>query len=169
MVTISIKEQTNNERGVTTANVADVSEREEHTREVSMVSSTMEPDTGTTSNVSSSIIHQCENVVNPLPSWRSVGALVLCRLILPPLLIIYVVLPMAIHVHLIREEDRLMQLVIAIEASSTSAQLIIVSLNQFGLTILAQSMAYIYVFEYFSSVATITLWVTVAMSQIYMN
>ena len=130
----------------------------------------MEPDTGTNnSHVSSRIIHQCENVVNPLPSWRSVGALILCRLILPPLLIIYVVLPMAIHVHLIREEDRLMQLVIAIEASSTSAQLIIVSLNQFGLTILAQSMAYIYVFEYFSSVATITLWVTVAMSQIYMN
>ena len=134
----------------------------------------MAPDTGSSISSSSAsnrsrVINQCDEIVAPLPSWRSVGALVLCRLVLPPLLVIYAVLPLALHFRLLRVEDRLMQLVIAIEASSTSAQLIIVSLNQLGLNILAQNMAYIYVFEYFSSVCTITLWVTVAMSKIYIN
>ena len=146
---------------------AAVIEREGSARETSMAGSTMETD-ASGSSTSSRVIDQCENTT-PLPSWRSVAALILCRLVLPPLIVIYALLPLALHFRLLRMEDRLMQLVIAIEASSTSAQLIIVTLNQLGLTLLAQNMAYIYVFEYFSSVCTITLWVTVAMSKIYIN
>ena len=103
----------------------------------------------------------------PLPSWRSVTALILCRLVLPPLLVIYALLPLALHFHILRMEDRLMQFIIAIESASSSAQVIIVSLNQLGLTKIASDMSYMYVFQFTSSIFTISFWATVAMSNIY--
>lgn len=104
---------------------------------------------------------------SPLPSWGSIAALVICRLILPPLVVIYAVLPAALRLQIIRKEDRLMQLVIAVESASSSAQVMIVSLNQLGLTEIAANMSYMYVFQYVSSIFSITLWVTIAMSAIY--
>ena len=107
--------------------------------------------------------------VIPLPSWRSVAALILCRLVLPPLIVIYALLPLALHFHVLRMEDRLMQFIIAIESASSSAQVIIVSLNQLGLTKIASDMSYMYVFQFTSSIFTISFWATVAMSNIYIS
>jgi hypothetical protein len=104
---------------------------------------------------------------SPLPSWGSIAALCVCRLILPPLVVIYTILPAALHLRIIQKEDRLMQLVIAVESASSSAQVMIVSLNQLGLTEIASNMSYMYVFQYVSSIFSITLWVTLAMSSIY--
>ena len=104
---------------------------------------------------------------DPLPSWRSVVALILCRLVLPPLIVIYMLIPLALHYHILRIEDRLMQFIIAIESASSSAQVIIVSLNQLGLSKLAADMSFLYVFQFTYSIFTISFWATVAMSNIY--
>ena len=103
----------------------------------------------------------------PLPSWGSITALVLCRLVLPPLIAIYALLPAAVHLGVLSADDRLMQLVVAVESASSSAQLIIVSLNQLGLERLSSQMSYMYVFQYLFSVFSITGWVTASMSRIY--
>ena len=67
----------------------------------------------------------------------------------------------------VAKEDRLLQLVICIEAAAPSAQLIIVSLNQLGLQTIASQVAYLYVFLYLFSILTITIFTSVAMFLIY--
>ena len=65
-------------------------------------------------------------------------------------------------------DERLMRLVIAIESAATSAQIMIVTLNQFKMTpIAAASLSYMYVFQYITSIFTITFWVTMSMASVY--
>ncbi len=63
--------------------------------------------------------------------------------------------------------DRLLQLVIIIEASTPSAQMVIISLNALGFQKLASQTAYMYVFQYLSCIATITIVATCALRIIY--
>jgi hypothetical protein len=103
----------------------------------------------------------------PLPAWGSIAALVLCRLVLPPVVAIFALLPAAVRLGVLRADDRLMQLVVAVESASSSAQLIIVSLNQLGLVSIASQMSYAYVYQFVASIFTLTFWVTVSMTRIY--
>ena len=64
-------------------------------------------------------------------------------------------------------EDKLIQLVIVIEAASPSAQMVIVCLNQLGFQRVASQMAYMYVFQYMSCIITITMFATMALQLIY--
>jgi hypothetical protein len=102
-----------------------------------------------------------------LPAWGSIAALVLCRLVLPPVVAIFALLPAAVRLGVLRADDRLMQLVVAVESASSSAQLIIVSLNQLGLVSIASQMSYAYVYQFMASIFTLTFWVTVSMTRIY--
>jgi hypothetical protein len=72
-----------------------------------------------------------------------------------------------VQLNIVPAHERLMRLLIVIEAAAPSAQLIIISLNQVGTAELASSMAYMYVFQYTISIFTITLWTTVGMRLIY--
>eukprot|EP01033_Poteriospumella_lacustris_P007112 gene7112-5118_t len=101
-----------------------------------------------------------------LPPLRSVLALIICRLFLPPLVML-MVNPIFISLGLISKDQRLMLLIIMLESCSPSAQVLIVALNQLGITSAASSMSYMYVFLYGTSIFTVTLWTTVAMSVYY--
>ena len=103
---------------------------------------------------------------HPLPSWRTVATHLLCRLLLPPI-IIFPVIMASRQVGLLTTGDRLMTLVIIIESASPSAQILIVSINQLGIPAIASAVAYIYVFQYIFSVFTITLWTSVGIWFIY--
>lgn len=91
---------------------------------------------------------------------------VCCRLILPPLVML-IVNPIFISLGFISKDQRLMLLIIMLESCSPSAQVLIVALNQLGITSAASSMSYMYVFLYGTSIFTVTLWTTVAMSVYY--
>jgi len=101
-----------------------------------------------------------------LPQSRTVFAVIFCRLILPPLIMIPL-MQFCVQNGFVAKEDRLLQLVICIEAAAPSAQLIIVSLNQLGLQTIASQVAYLYVFLYLFSILTITIFTSVAMFLIY--
>ena len=89
------------------------------------------------------------------------------RLILPPLVVIFVVMPVALKLNILSEDEKLMRLIIAVESCSSSAQVMIIALNQIGIPQVATGLAYMYVFQYIASIFTITFWVTVAVSAIY--
>ena len=72
-----------------------------------------------------------------------------------------------VSIHIIPKNERLMRLLIVIEAAAPSAQLIIVSLNQIGISDIASKIAYAFVFQYITSIFTITIWTTIGMSIIY--
>jgi hypothetical protein len=74
------------------------------------------------------------------------------------LFVYYLILP---------SDDKLMQLVIIIEAASPSAQMVIVCLNQLGFQKIASQMAYMYVFQYIACIITITMFATMALQLIY--
>lgn len=101
-----------------------------------------------------------------LPQGRTIAGFLLCRLILPSLIILPV-LRLAVDGGIIAPREKLMQLVICIEVAAPSAQLIIVSLSQLGLQRVASQMSYLYVYQYLFSIITITCWTSVAMSLIY--
>ena len=60
-----------------------------------------------------------------------------------------------------------MALIIVLESSSPSAQVLIVTLNQLGIASVATRMSYMYVFLYGASVFTVTMWTSIAMSMYY--
>jgi hypothetical protein len=84
-----------------------------------------------------------------------------------PAVIILIVIPLAMKMGIIHADAHMMRLIIAIESCSSSAQIVIVSLNQIGIPRIASSMAYMYVYQYAFGIIAITLWVTVAMKTIY--
>ena len=88
------------------------------------------------------------------------------RLIIPPILTLPVVF-LSIKTGIIASSERMMQLIIMIESASPSAQIMIVCMNQLDMPDVASKIAYIYVFEYISSILTITLWSTVAIASFY--
>ena len=99
------------------------------------------------------------------PHWRANVALFICRLIIPGI-IVFPILEVFVHSGWINQSERLLQFVIILEAVAPPAQTIIVSLNQLGLLDIAGSMAYLYIFQYFATILTITAWVTFTLSVI---
>jgi hypothetical protein len=81
--------------------------------------------------------------------------------------VIFLVLPLTIKWGFLSKEERLMRLVISIESCSSSAQVLIIALNQLEVPEVASSLAYMYVFQFVSSIFTITLFATAAISKIY--
>jgi len=105
-------------------------------------------------------------LINSNPGVRSIIAFLCCRLILPGVAIIPILKAFR-NVGLIPTEKKLMFLVICIITSSPSAQMIVVCLNQLGLSELASKVSFLYLFQYSFSILTITLWSTIAMSIFY--
>ena len=102
------------------------------------------------------------------PHLRSVAALFICRMILPPLFVLLFI-QLAIAIGLLRgdDSDKLLRLVVFLESSAPPAQILIVSLNQLTLPRVAGGMAYLYIFMYSFSILTITFWTTIAIYTIY--
>jgi ABC-type cobalamin transport system ATPase subunit len=88
-------------------------------------------------------------------------------LVLVPAIVILMVLILVRMGWIIHKESRLLILMLFIESGSGSAQVILVSLNEYGNTKLASKLAYMYLFQYLSSVLTITMWSTLALSLYY--
>jgi predicted permease len=104
--------------------------------------------------------------VNELPPWNYFALHTLCRLILPPI----VVLPLlsgAISLGIVPRAQRLLALVVVIESCVPSAQLILIVLNQYGLQEMATNISLMYLFHYLVSIFTITFWFSVGMLMIY--
>jgi hypothetical protein len=95
------------------------------------------------------------------PKLTSVVLHTLIRLILSPLIIL-LLLELSIKLNLIPESHRIIRLIIAVEAAAPSAQMIIVSLTEIGVTDAAGVIARMYVPHYFISVVSIAGWTTVA-------
>jgi len=101
-----------------------------------------------------------------LPSWQYFAFHTLCRLILPPI----VILPLlsgAISLGIVGREQRLLALVCVIESCVPSAQLILIVCNQYGLQEMAANISLMYLFHYLISIFTITFWFSVGMLMIY--
>ena len=102
-----------------------------------------------------------------IPRPRTILVMLICRLIIPPLLML-VVMEIFLAMGLVPRHERLMRLLVVIESSAPSAQLIIVSLNQIGNSQIASGIAYMYIFQYLGSIFTVTLWATIGLSLIYL-
>ena len=101
-----------------------------------------------------------------LPSWRYFLHHFMCRLILPPIVVLPI-LTSFIHLGIIGKSQKLVALVIVIESCVPSAQLILVVCNQYGLPDLAGKISLMYLVHYFVSIFTITFWFSVGMLIIY--
>jgi hypothetical protein len=82
-------------------------------------------------------------------------------------MVIIPVLLLMVRVGLIAKEMRLLVLMLCIESGSGSAQVILVSLNEFGNSKLASKLAYMYFFQYLCSILTITGWSTLGLYLLY--
>lgn len=103
----------------------------------------------------------------PLPKARSVIALIVCRLLLCPLLSLFLVkICLAIGV-LNPNTDRLMSIFIVIQGSTPPAQVLITTLNQLGFGKIASSLSYMFIFVYLLSILTVTMWVTISIFMVY--
>ena len=101
-----------------------------------------------------------------LPHWRITSIMLLFRLMIPSALMLLVMIG-CVEVNLVPRDERLMRVLIIIEAAAPSAQLVIVSLNQVNNQSIASSIAYMYIFQYTVSIFTMTLWGTIGMRMIY--
>jgi hypothetical protein len=100
------------------------------------------------------------------PNFRSIIGFLLCRLIFPTMIMIPILQGFR-GIGLIPKEQKMMFLVICIISSSPSAQMIVVCLNQLGLSDMASKMSFLCLFQYSFSIITITVWTTIAMSIFY--
>ena len=73
----------------------------------------------------------------------------------------------ALAIGLVGKEDRLIQLIIVVEGSAPSAQMMLVALNQLGRQDMAGKLAFLYVPHYLVSILTITAWSTLGATYIY--
>ena len=101
-----------------------------------------------------------------IPHLRSTCVMILGRLIIPSVIML-AFMELFLELKLISKEERLMRLLIVIEAAVPSAQMIIVSLNQVGGVQIASQISYMYVFQYSLSIFTITFFTTLGMRIIY--
>ena len=105
------------------------------------------------------------DVVSP-PKSRTIAAMILCRLIIAPALM----LPLChycVKSGWMSGKERTFMLVVVLEAAAPSAQMMIVALSQLGLAKVASQIAYLYVFQYSSAILTITFWTTLTISLLY--
>jgi hypothetical protein len=75
--------------------------------------------------------------------------------------------PVFLTFGLISKSQHLVLLLIILQSASPSAQVIVVALNQLGIPQAAGAMSYMFVFLYFGSIFSVTLWTTVAMAIYY--
>jgi len=106
-----------------------------------------------------------ESIPAPVP-FMSICIHCGLRLIVMPIIIL-VLEELAVSIGVIDVNDRLLRLIICVEAGAPSAQIMLVSLNQLGLQIEAGKLAYMYLPHYVFSVITITIVTTVATQLIY--
>mmetsp|Transcript_3002 Transcript_3002/g.4567 ORF Transcript_3002/g.4567 Transcript_3002/m.4567 type:complete len:482 (-) Transcript_3002:48-1493(-) len=104
--------------------------------------------------------------IDSMPQWRSVIFIILCRTVLPPIIVLPVLF-MCVKAGVIGESHRLLQLLIIVEAGSPPANMVIVVLNQLGFHSVASKVSYTYVFTYLFSIISITIWATIGMRMIY--
>lgn len=104
------------------------------------------------------------HVPPPLP--QTVFAMVTLRLVIPPLIMVFIVKALMDY-QVFGAKHRTMMLLAVIEAGSPSAQFMLVALNQLGLPEVAGKMSYMYIFQYSSAIITITIWTIVACTVIY--
>ena len=97
---------------------------------------------------------------------NSTLVMLLGRLIIPSVIML-AVMELFVELKFVPREERMMRLLIVIEAAAPSAQMIIVSLNQVGGVQIASQISYMYVFQYTLSIFTITLFTTLGMRRIY--
>jgi predicted permease len=97
----------------------------------------------------------------PLPRIGTIFAFLLCRLVLPPAVVVPLV-ALCVRTGLIK--NKMVALIIIIESGAPSAQTLIVAMNQLGLRRAAGQMSVLYVFQYAASVLTVTLCTTVALA-----
>ena len=102
----------------------------------------------------------------PRPPLRTILIHSFLRLIVGPSIMI-ALLQLATAAGFVGEEERLIRLIIAVEAAAPSAQMMIVSLNELGIQDMAGSLAFMYIPHYLGSVVTITGWTTFAGHLIY--
>ena len=100
------------------------------------------------------------------PNFRSIIGFLLCRLVLPSMIMIPILQGFR-NVGFIPKERKMMFLVICIISSSPSAQMIVICLNQLGLPDIASKMSFLFLIQYSFSIITITAWTTVAISIFY--
>ena len=67
----------------------------------------------------------------------------------------------------VSKDEKMMRLIIILEAAAPSAQILILSLNQAGAIEVASLLSYMYVFQYVSSMFTITMWTSIASKIFY--
>jgi hypothetical protein len=113
----------------------------------------------------SSNVEPSDSNVAP-PKLRTVAAMLLCRLVIAPLLILPII-KACMSSGFISKSERSFMLVVFLEAAAPSAQLLIVALSQLGLQKVASQIAYLYILQYTASILTITFWTTIAMSILY--
>ena len=101
------------------------------------------------------------------PHVRTVIALLLCRMVLPPISVLLYIQVFTALGWLGFPEDKLVRLVVILESSAPPAQIIVVSLNQLDLPVIAGRMAYLYIYAYTLSILTITFWTTIGIYTIY--
>jgi hypothetical protein len=92
----------------------------------------------------------------------------LCRLILPPIIMIALVrLMYANNPAANTGFYRLLRLVVVVESGSPSAQVIMVCLQQLEVPYLATRLSYMYIYHYLLAIITITISTSVIMSMLY--
>lgn len=104
------------------------------------------------------------HVPPPLP--QTVFAMVTLRLVIPPLIMVFIVKALMDY-NVFGAKHRTMMLLAVIEAGSPSAQFMLVALNQLGLPEVAGKMSYMYIFQYSTAIVTITITTIVACAVIY--
>jgi hypothetical protein len=102
----------------------------------------------------------------PPPQTRTVVAMVLCRLIISPLIILPIA-HLCMKYNFVSKEDRSFLLIIVLESAAPSAQLMIVSLSQLGIVREASQLAYCYIFQYALSIITVTIVTIAAIISLY--
>ncbi|GMI03449.1 hypothetical protein TrVE_jg5920 [Triparma verrucosa] len=107
-----------------------------------------------------------EAAIAQIPPGKSIFLHSFLRLIVMPAVMISLLM-VAVNSGLIPKEQRLIQIIIAVEAASPSAQMMIVSLNELQIQDMAGSLAFMYLPHYCLSIFTITGWTTLAGNLIY--
>ena len=96
----------------------------------------------------------------PLPKFGTICAMLLCRLILVPA-VMFPLVYYSMKYGVI--QDRMVGIVLVVESAAPSAQTMIVCCNSLGLRRAAGQMSVLYAIQYLASVATITIWTTLAL------
>ena len=102
----------------------------------------------------------------PAPEMRTVAAMLLCRLIISPLIVLPIAQAM-MNYGWVAKADRPFMLIVILESAAPSAQLMIVALSQLGIVAEASQLAYCYIFQYTAACITVTVVTVAAIVMLY--